>query len=123
MRLTVDSIECVTFDKPEDPPDPATRTQVQIWEKEVDEFIKHCGYFKENLKTLYSLVWGQCTDVMRQKIEAADGFEDIFNQGDGLGLLQAIKDTVYQFHSQKVPTSCPSQIHAAILHVFCKENT
>jgi hypothetical protein len=53
------------------------------------------------MKTVYSLMWGQCTDVMRQKVEATSGFNLLWANGDGLGLLLAIKDLVYYFQSQK----------------------
>ncbi len=47
----------------------------RIWEKEVDEYVKKKKYLYENLKTLYSLVWGQCTDVICTRIEALDKYE------------------------------------------------
>lgn len=90
-----------TLDEPSDPPEDATRTQLRIWEKKVDEFVKRETYLDENLKTLYSLVWGQCTDIMRQMIESLEGFEKMSVTGDGIGLLKAIKDIVFNFQSQK----------------------
>ena len=80
------------FTEPNDPPQGATKMQEQIWEKEVDEFVKRKGYFEENLKTLYSLVWGQCTNVMQQKVEAMTTFATISSKGDGLALIKAIRD-------------------------------
>jgi hypothetical protein len=50
---------------------------------------------------VYSLVWGQCTDNMRQKIEALAIYDKLTTEGDGLSLLKAIKDLVYNFQSQK----------------------
>lgn len=62
------------------------------------------------MKTLYSLVWGQCTKNMRQKVEALEDFETISNEGDGLALLRAIKAMVYNFQSQKY---LPHALHEA----------
>jgi hypothetical protein len=59
-------------------------------------------YLGENTKTVYSLVWGQCTDVMRQRIEATSNFKQLSSNGDGLGLLMAIKDLVYNFQSKLI---------------------
>ena len=87
--------------EPDDPPANATRTQVRIWEKQVDEYVKRDNYLKENIKTLYSLVWGQCTDIMRQRIEALDTFVGMAAEGDGLALIKAIKNVVFNFQSQK----------------------
>jgi len=69
--------------------------------KKVDEYVKRTTYISENIKTLYSLVWGQCTDIMRQKIEALHDFEEMSTNGDGLALLKAIKNTAFNFQSQK----------------------
>jgi hypothetical protein len=69
--------------------------------KQVDEFVRRETELRENVKTLYSLVWGQCTDIMKQKLEASDDFEDIALEQNGLELLKAIKNIVFQFQSQK----------------------
>jgi hypothetical protein len=53
------------------------------------------------MKTLYALVWGQCTDIMKQRIEGTDEFETLSEDRDGLGLLKTIKNLVYNFQSQK----------------------
>ena len=59
------------------------------------------NYISENIKTLYSLVWGQRTDILRQKLEALHDFEEMSTNGDGLALLKAIKNTAFNFQSQK----------------------
>jgi hypothetical protein len=38
---------------------------------------------------------------MRQKIELLDTFDQMSLTGDGIGLLKAIKDIVFNFQSQK----------------------
>jgi hypothetical protein len=68
-RMAVEQLARPTIEVPNDPPDDATKTQLRIWEKKIDEFVKRETYLDENLKTIYSLVWGQCTDIMRQKVE------------------------------------------------------
>ena len=101
IRLVVENLEMVSITTPKDPPKDSTRTEERIWEKEVDEFVKRSTYLKENIKTLYSLVWGQCTDIMQQKVEATDIFETMSMEGNGLTLLKVIKDVNYNFQSQK----------------------
>jgi hypothetical protein len=56
----------------------------------------------ENVKTLYSLVLGQHTDVIRARIEALDEqHNNLYRTGNSIGLLQAIRALVYNFQSQK----------------------
>jgi hypothetical protein len=102
MRLAVERLEAQAFTPPVDPDEDATQTEREIWKEKIKEFVKQGTIFEENKKTLYSLVWGQCTDIMRQKVEALDDFEAMANAGDGLGLLRAIKNLCFNLHhSQK----------------------
>jgi hypothetical protein len=101
IRNVVDNLELPTLQEPQDYATGASKTTIRIWEKEVDEYVKRKIYLFENVRTLYSLVWGQCTDIMRSKLEGLDRFEKISSDGDGLELLKAIKEIVYQFQSQK----------------------
>ena len=58
-------------------------------------------FLEENLKTMYSLVWGQCTNLIRARIEALDEHKEMFTEGDSIGLLKAIKALVYNYQSRK----------------------
>ena len=101
IRLTVENLKKPTIDKPDDPPTGATNTDMKIWEKEIEDYVRRKNQLNENIKTLYSLVWGQCTDIMRQKVASFEGFAEISSALDGLGLLMAIKDMAFNFESQK----------------------
>lgn len=101
VRLAIKNLAMPILDEPNDPKATATKTQLCIWEKNFDEYVKHITGIKENLKTIYSLVWGQCTDIMHQKVEALDDHSKMSSEGDGMGLLRAIKDLVFNFQSQK----------------------
>ena len=59
--------------------------------------------YNENIKKLYALVWGQCTDMMQQKLESSTGWDEIWRNGDGLKLLILIKNIAYAFQSQNYP--------------------
>jgi hypothetical protein len=101
MRRAVERLEVPEFVMPEDPAKDATETEREIWKVEVKEFVHKRRSIRENLKMLYSLAWGQCTDIMRQKIEALDNHEQMATESDGLGLLRAIKNASFNFQSQK----------------------
>ena len=100
----------VKFDPPKEPDrvnatDPTSRfkstTEGKIWEKEIDEHVKRKIIYKENLRTLYSLVWGQCTDYMRAKLESLSNYEKLKTDCDSLGLLSAIQEVTFKFDGQK----------------------
>jgi hypothetical protein len=67
-RLSIENMAVATFAMPEDPPDNASKTELRVWEKTVDDYVTRTTALKENLKSAYSLIWGQCSDIMRQKL-------------------------------------------------------
>ena len=77
------------------------KTVVRIWEKMVDKHVRRISYLEENIKSLYSLVWGQCSDVVRQKVEANKDFEGMADSGDGIKLLITLKGISFHFQSQR----------------------
>jgi hypothetical protein len=101
MRHAVERLEVPAFNMPEDPAEDATETEQEIWKAEVNEFVHKRRSIRKNLKMLYSLAWGQCTDIMQQKIEALDDHEQMATKSVGLGLLLAIKNALFNFQSQK----------------------
>ena len=101
IRLAVEKLSRPVMTPPDDHPEDAGKTVVRIWEKTVDEHVKRTLYLEENIKSLYSLVWGQCTDVVRQKVEANKKFAEIMSSGDGLQLLMILKGISFHFQSQK----------------------
>ncbi len=101
IKLAVSTLTVPTFPEPVDPPDGATKSKIEIWKTKISDFCKRESHLEENLKTLYSLIWGQCTDLIRARIEALDEHQRMFTEGDSIGLLVAIKKLVYNYQSQK----------------------
>jgi hypothetical protein len=108
IRQSTDSMTLPILEMPSDPPAIASRTVTQIWEKEVDKYVKRKMYLQENLKTLYSLVLGQCTDVVLAKLEARDTYNEMSEEADSIKLLKEIRALVYNFQSQKY---APQALH------------
>jgi len=49
------------------------------------------------MKSLYDLVWGQCTKAMKAKIKACSKYQDFYTSGDSLALLKAIRAEITRF--------------------------
>jgi hypothetical protein len=84
-----------TFVEPMDP-----RTQVRIWEKQVDEHVKRGTMLTENLKTAYSLIYGQCSDAMRARLESRPDHLAIESAADSIRLLKNIRTVMFHFQLQ-----------------------
>ncbi len=54
-----------------------------------------------DLKKAYSLVYGQCSDALRAKLESINNQSTIAASADVLGLLRNIKSATFSFQSQK----------------------
>jgi hypothetical protein len=104
MRLSIKNMKVYVISQPEDPSDNASLTEIRIWEKIVDDFVIRKTILQENIKKTYSLIWGQCLDVMQQKVEAYPGYSNIAKTGNALALLQTIKNICYQFQVQRLLT-------------------
>jgi Reverse transcriptase (RNA-dependent DNA polymerase) len=90
----------VIFNKPVKPIS-IDATDELIWKKEVDFYVRRKATLESNLRKLFTLVWGQCTDVMREKLEALDQWETIKKDYDALALLKQIKTINFKFEDQK----------------------
>ena len=57
IRQAIETLAVPTLTEPTDPPTEATRSQIRIWEKRIDEFVKKETHLEENRKscTLLSL--------------------------------------------------------------------
>lgn len=102
VRLAIEYLEAPQMDIPEDiNEDTATKSETRIWEKRIDEYVKREEAYKQNLKTLYAVIWGQCTEALRAKLQAKDTHKAIAMAGNAIELLKNIKDTAFSFQGQK----------------------
>ena len=110
IRLAVINLQPPVIAMPADPPEEATETQKVVWKTRVQQFIAREDKLDENLRNLYSLIWLQCTDIMRQKVEATVGYNEISEQANSIELLKIIKTIAFNFQSQK---NLPHALHEA----------
>ena len=96
--------------EPTNCPDTSSNVKKQILEKKIDEFMKRELTLEENVKNLYSLIWGQCTEAMKSKIEALETCEVFFADDGRVELLKAIKGICFNFKSKKY---LPQALHEA----------
>ena len=90
------------FTLPPNLADGALDAEKELWKDAVKQQVgKRLNYLDENIKTVYVIVWGQCTDIIQQKLKAADDYNEVWKSGDGLHLLSMIKDITYIFQVQK----------------------
>jgi len=98
-QLAIEKLAPPIIAEPDDPEENASGTINRIWEKDVNKYVKRKNMLSENLKTAYSLVYGQCTDALRAKLEAQPGHSA--EASDVIALLKSIKTVMFSFQAQK----------------------
>ena len=54
---------------------------------------------QNTLHSLFSVIWGQCSQLLKSKLESKSEYEGIKANRDVSGLLKLIKTIVYQFET------------------------
>jgi hypothetical protein len=101
IRRAVQTLTMPVMTIPADPAEGSPRSIERMWEKKIDEFVKLELALEENLRTLYTLVWGQCTEIVRARLEALGSYVAMSEELNSLALLKAIKSIAYNFQGQK----------------------
>jgi hypothetical protein len=110
-RLAIKNLALPVLAVPAVPVNDKNKSLNRIWEKEIDEYVRRKMYLADNIQMVYFLVWGQCTDVMRQKVEALAIYEALTTNGDGLELskLSRILSTISRVRNiYPTPSTSPN---------------
>jgi hypothetical protein len=111
VKRSIQTLQALEFIEPPDPPEGASRTQIRMREKRLDELIKRESKLEENLRSLFSLVWGQCTDPLRARIKSLEEYAEMEEQSDSIALIKAVRNAMFSYES--VRYRCES-IHDAL---------
>jgi hypothetical protein len=103
------------FESPEDPPDDAPAAVKKRWELKLKRIGDREEKLEENITKLYNLVWGQCSEALRAKIESLNEFSNIRDVMDGIALLRLIKTIAFKFEPQLyAPMAIDNALHKFI---------
>ena len=81
-----------------------------MFAEEVKEHVKRTRKLEENIKFLWTVLWAQSSQAVRNRLEALNTYETMKQESDGLALLIAIKDLLYNVQDRKY---IPLSIHLA----------
>ena len=92
---------------PDDTVNALTRS---IFTKKIDLYVKRDGILDENLQKAYSLIFGQCTELLKSKLKSSVNWDAMSSNYDMFALLEAINTIIYKFDDQKY---LPLSLHNA----------
>jgi hypothetical protein len=73
-----------------------------IFKEQIHQYIRREAILQENMQRTYSVVLGQCTELLRAKLkQSSDWWAQVSSAFDVLGLTKLIKSIVFKFDDQK----------------------
>ncbi|CAB9508165.1 hypothetical protein SEMRO_336_G120260.1 [Seminavis robusta] len=100
--LTAQNVTRPTLPMQPDGTTPSTdAVDLAIFKQEVASYVKGTDKIKENRQNAFSLIWGQCSDTLRAKVEASVDLAALNQAANVIGLLQAIRSVMLQFQTRK----------------------
>ena len=81
-----------------------------MFAEEVKEHVKRTRKLEENIKFLWTVLWAQSSQAVRNRLEALNTYETMKQESNGLELLVSIKDLLYNVQDRKY---APLSIHLA----------
>jgi hypothetical protein len=72
-----------------------------IFKGELDSYIKRKAMLDNNIQKTYSLVIGQCTDLLQSKLKQQAQWATISEDQDAIALISLIKSITLRFEDQK----------------------
>ena len=75
-----------------------------IWGKEYDLHIKRNEKCDQDKAKAFEVVWGRCTEAMKNRIEKLGTYETIEETNDIIELMKAIKVQVFDANEKKHPS-------------------
>ena len=73
----------------------------EIFKQEISAYVKTRTKIKSNRQNAFSLIWGQCSDAIRARIESETGYEAMVEDADLVTLLKKIQTVMFNFQTHK----------------------
>ena len=88
-----------------------------IYQLKLKEFVKDERALKVALKSMFAVIWGQCSNSIRTKLEKKKNIQDIKSKGDVVQLLLHIRHACMNYEDKHHPCITLCQQFSAF-HVF-----
>jgi hypothetical protein len=72
-----------------------------IWETSMKTYMKRKDLLESNSRSIYTIVWGQCSPMVQSKVESFDEFEAKSGDCDCVWLLKEIQGITHRFEGTR----------------------
>jgi len=112
VRTAIETLTIPKMKLPSDLPANASAAQKRHWEKRIDEISKKELILEENMKTLFSIIWGQVSDTLKHRIQALNDFKRMNSEGDLAGPISCTSGSSFQLSGVFTSLGKVRRIHA-----------
>ena len=102
MTTLTRELQNPTIEEPPDLPEEETsRLKVAIFEKKVAAYVTRCDILESNLQAAYAVIWGQCSEAMKAKLQGLEKYNTTRDACDCGWLLTQIKAIRHKFEEKR----------------------
>jgi hypothetical protein len=78
-----------------------SRLLIKVWEQQITNYTNRLDFLQGNMKTAYTVIWGQCTEALQVKLKTSPLFIKKDAACNAVWLLKEIKGVMQQFEGQR----------------------
>jgi hypothetical protein len=105
VKRSIEQMTTITANKPTVPPQDkggkVDEVDQAIYREEVKSYVSERKLYESSMQKTYSIIYGQCSDGVRAKMEGMDNHISLSNAGDPIGLLRNVKTVMSNFQTTK----------------------
>ena len=83
--------------KPEALKKDSSELEIEIQKEEIKEYVKRVRVLKSNKGTMYAIMWGQCSEDMKNKVKAVADYHERAEANDCVWLLTTVRGISMKF--------------------------
>ena len=110
IRSTIEHNVRFAIPKPLAPSGTNDEVERMILTKKVDAYVKRDSILDENIQKAYSLMLGQCTELLKIKLKTTTDWMTVSTEFYLLGLIKTIRSVIFKFEDQR---HLPLSLHHA----------
>jgi hypothetical protein len=102
------------LDKPAPPADPNQVVEFELWKMARRNYEKQAEARRRNSSRVYALIIGQCSQALRNRMEANEEWERINDESNVMDLLQLIQNCMTQRQTRQTPVHTLLDVEAQV---------
>jgi hypothetical protein len=114
FRTGMVELQLRPLDEPAPPADPGQMVEFELWKMAWRTYEKQLEARHRNSARVYALIIGQCSQALRNRMEANEQWSDINDNSDVIGVLELIQNCLTQRQTRQKPVHTLMEAEAQV---------